>query len=238
MLKRCKAGQVAATFILLVVPLAAEPKPKPKPKKKRKPSPALKSIEDAEGLPRVLLIGDSISIGYTLATRAQLKGKANVHRIPANGGDTRRGLQSMDKWLGEGKWDVIHFNWGLHDLKYAPKESPEKGNKPRVPIEEYEKNMEQLVTRMKKTGATLIFATTTPYPAGVTPIRIPADAVKYNEAAIRVMNKHEVTVNDLHSFALPRLKELQRPKNVHFESEGSKALGKQVAAAIQAALMK
>ncbi|MDP6354460.1 MAG: SGNH/GDSL hydrolase family protein, partial [Planctomycetota bacterium] len=108
MFKRCKAGQVAAAFILLVVPLAAEPKPKPKPKKKRRPNPALKSIEDAEGLPRVLLIGDSISIGYTLATRAQLKGKANVHRIPANGGDTRRGLQSMDKWLGEGKWDVIH----------------------------------------------------------------------------------------------------------------------------------
>lgn len=42
-------------------------------------------ITDTPGLPRVLLIGDSISMGYTLPVRDLLKGRANVHRIPENG---------------------------------------------------------------------------------------------------------------------------------------------------------
>ncbi len=46
-------------------------------------NPAVRPIKDVPGLPRVLLIGDSISIGYTLQVRELLKGKANVHRIPS-----------------------------------------------------------------------------------------------------------------------------------------------------------
>src|SRR3954467_10868139 len=81
-------------------------------------NPAFAKVQDDPNLPRVLLIGDSISMGYTLPVREMLKGKANVHRPPANCGPTERGLDQLDKWLGDGKWDVIHFNFGLHDLKY------------------------------------------------------------------------------------------------------------------------
>ena len=35
-----------------------------------------------------------------------------------NGGPTIKGLEQIDAWIGKKKWDVIHFNWGLHDLKY------------------------------------------------------------------------------------------------------------------------
>src|SRR5712671_3671107 len=83
-------------------------------------SDALTPIQDQPGLPRVLLIGDSISIGYTPGVRELLKGRANVHRIPANGGPTKNGIANIEKWLGTGKWDVIHYNWGIHDLKYMP----------------------------------------------------------------------------------------------------------------------
>ena len=62
-------------------------------------------------LPRVLLIGDSISMGYTEPTRKLLQGKANVVRIPVNGGPTTTGLENLEKWLGAEWWDVIHFNW-------------------------------------------------------------------------------------------------------------------------------
>jgi hypothetical protein len=89
-------------------------------------------IEDVAGLPRVLLIGDSISIGYTLDVREMLKGKANVHRIPTNGGPTTNGLKSIKAWLGDSKWDVIHFNWGLHDLKYI-QDDPSKRADPKAP---------------------------------------------------------------------------------------------------------
>ena len=79
------------------------------------PDPALKPIQDVAGLPRVLLIGDSVSIGYTLPTRELLIGKANVHRPPTNCSSTGNGLKYLKSWLGEKKWDVIHFNFGLHD---------------------------------------------------------------------------------------------------------------------------
>ena len=79
---------------------------------------ALTPTLHAEDLPRVLIIGDSISIGYTLPVRKLLDGRANVHRAAANCGPTTRGLESLDAWLGDKPWDVIHFNWGLHDLKY------------------------------------------------------------------------------------------------------------------------
>ena len=79
--------------------------------------PSLGSVVDDPKLPRVLLIGDSISMGYTVPVRNLLKGKANVHRIMENGGPTTNGLAKIKLWLGNSKWDVIHFNFGLHDLK-------------------------------------------------------------------------------------------------------------------------
>ncbi|MCA9070886.1 MAG: hypothetical protein KDA84_18280, partial [Planctomycetaceae bacterium] len=68
----------------------------------------------AERLPRVLLIGDSISIGYTKPVIELLKGKAEVQRVKGNAGHTGMGLEKLPKWLDEkhGQWDVIHFNWG------------------------------------------------------------------------------------------------------------------------------
>ena len=58
-------------------------------------SPAFAPVIDNPELPRVLLIGDSISIGYTVPVRNALAGKANVHRIPENGADTVNGLKRM-----------------------------------------------------------------------------------------------------------------------------------------------
>src|SRR5215467_1823332 len=138
-------------------------------------SPAFAPVIDNPGLPRVLLIGDSISIGYTAQVRRILAGKANIHRIPENGADTVNGLKNIDSWLGDSHWDVIHFNWGLHDLKVTP----EGGRQ--VPIEAYEKNLAALVERLKRTGAQLIWATTTPVPEGKqSPVRESADVPRYN----------------------------------------------------------
>ena len=73
-----------------------------------------KQIEDVKGLPRVLLIGDSISIGYTLPVRNLLYGKANVHRPPVNCAATIHSLKSLNNWLSIGgkdkKWDIIHLS--------------------------------------------------------------------------------------------------------------------------------
>ena len=198
----------------------------------KRPSPFTK-VEDEPKLPRVLLIGDSISIGYTLPVREFLKGKVNIHRIPTNGGPTTRGLTSIDAWLGKGKWDLIHFNWGLHDLKFMgpngenlfPKE---KGGKAQVPLDEYESNLDKLTARMKKTGARLVWRNTTPIPSG-SKGRYVGDSVKYNEAAARVMKKHNVPTQDLFTVSKERMEELMLPANVHYKKEGSRLLGELVA---------
>jgi lysophospholipase L1-like esterase len=189
--------------------------------------PSLAPVEDQIGLPRVLLIGDSISMGYTIPVRTRLQGRANVHRIPENGGPTTNGTANIDAWLKPGNWDVIHFNFGLHDLKRM-----EDGN-PQVSLTDYERNLRVIVQRLKRTGARLIWATTTPVPPGdVSPPRKPEDVPAYNAAARRVMDSEGVLIDDLYEFVLPHLTEWQRPVNVHFTDAGSEALGQQVSKVI------
>jgi len=194
-------------------------------------NPAFAPVEDAPGLPRVLLIGDSISIGYTVETQRLLHRHANVHRIPVNGGPTTQGLEGIDEWLSDGPWDVIHFNWGLHDLKYM-----EDGKK-QVSLSDYEANLGRLVEKLESTGAQLIWASTTPIPRAETqPPRYDKDVVAYNQAAAAIMAKRAIPTDDLYTLALPRLDDIQHPANVHFTKEGSEFLAQAVAAAISDAL--
>ena len=197
------------------------------------PNPSFKDVTDTPGLPRVLLIGDSISMGYTIPVRELLKGKANVHRIPENGGPTTNGIKKLDSWLGSGHWDVIHFNFGLHDVKLM-----EDGSN-QVSMSDYEKNLRLIVDRLKKTGATLIWATSTPVPEGkVNPPRKDEDVIAYNAVAAMVMQDYGITVDDLYLVAGARLGEWQLPHNVHFTEAGYHGLAEAVAVSILAALGK
>jgi acyl-CoA thioesterase-1 len=192
-----------------------------------------------QNLPNILIIGDSISIGYTPFVREMLKSKANILRPmladgkPENCSGTTKGVENIDRWIGDTKWKVIHFNFGLHDIKHVDPATGEGSNNPKHPLQadlkQYKKNLEIIVEKLKATGAKLIFATTSPYPDKVEgPLRDPGMPVKYNQAAIKIMNKNNVIINDLYAFMLPRMNELQLPKNVHFTEEGSKALADKV----------
>ena len=222
-------------FVLAIIPCVVEAQIS----ESKKPNP-LARVEDQSGLPRVLLIGDSISIGYTLPVRELLKGKVNLHRIPTNGGPTIKGLEQIDSWIGKKKWDVIHFNWGLHDLKYMgpngenlfPKE---KGGKVQVALVKYKKNLERLVSRLNKTGAKLIWRNTTPIPPGSRG-RYVGDSISYNSAASLVMIRYGIPTHDLFTLSRERMKEIMKPANVHFTEEGSKVLAESVAEVILEAL--
>lgn len=216
---------IAAAFFFALAMQAQQPRPEPGAVKA---DPILVAIEDKPGLPRVLLIGDSISMGYTLKVRARLAGIANVHRILENGGPTIRGIEKIDRWLGDQQWDVVHFNFGLHDLKR------DDGMTRQVSPEEYEKNLRIITRKIKARAKRVVWASTTPVPEGKTsPPRTPADAPLYNEIAARVMQDEGVEINDLYSLALPNLKEWQRPVNVHFFEKGSEALADRVAEVIR-----
>lgn len=181
-------------------------------------------VADDPALPRVLLIGDSVSRAYTQTVRKELAGKANVHRAPANCGPTATGLRKLDVWLGDGKWDVIHFNFGIHDRA--------------TPIADYSERLEQLVERMQQTGATVCWATTTPIPDVSDKKYSAASIVERNAAALTIMQKHDVLVDDLFAAISPRLAELQNPDDVHFSGPGNEFLGQQVAEFLKTVLQR
>jgi hypothetical protein len=196
-------------------------------------------------LPNVLIIGDSISMGYTPALRTALQGKANVFhpmrpdgKLPVNCLATAVGLKDLDKWLGSTKWSVIHFNWGLHDLCYrnpeanTPAHRDKLHGKIEVPLAAYKANLETLVSQLEKTGARLIWASTTKVPDGDEG-RFVGDDLKYNAAAREVMEKHHIAIDDLHALTASFAPELSLgPGNVHYKPDGYARLANQAADSI------
>ena len=229
-------------WVACALPLIAQEAPgKAKAGARKAAAKDASSLPYQANLPNVLIIGDSISIGYTAGVQQRLAKEANVRHSPGNSQGTTHGLAELEDWLTpwNGKpWDVIHFNWGLHDLKRVQVAGTSaNSNDPNDPYQAdlatYEANLRKLVAILQKTNAKLIFATTTPFPAGVKPYRSPEDADRYNHVAVQIMKEHAIPINDLHDFIAPQLAALQQPINVHFTKAGSEALAGEVAAAIR-----
>lgn len=210
-------------------------------------SPSIMLASTGRALPNVLIIGDSVSMGYTNYVKGFMDGVANVQRPLNPGGGyqncegTTSGIENIDKWIGDTQWDVIHFNFGLHDLKHVNPETGKNSNSPDDPqqadIKTYEKNLKEIVIKLKATGAKLIFATTTSFPdkpGG--PLRRSDQPEKYNKVALKIMKKNNIIVNDLNALTLPNLSELQPPNNVHFTEAGSELLAREVVKVIKSVL--
>jgi dienelactone hydrolase/lysophospholipase L1-like esterase len=159
--------------------------------------------------PRVLLMGDSIRLGYAPIVAKKLEGVAEVFSFPENGGDTSATLKQLDGWLKEAKVPfevpdgkplplVVHFNCGLHDLKFG-----KKTEKHQVPLDEYEKNLRAIAARLKKLTPHVYFATTTPIlddrhaTRKADFDRFDKDVKAYNERAVKVMLELGIPVDDL-----------------------------------------
>lgn len=215
--------------------------------KKMVARPAFAFVEVEKELPKVLIYGDSISIGYTPEARKALAGRANVVRIHCNGGDSSSFIAKMNAMHAamrdekvEGSWDfdwdVIHFNVGLHDLKHMKDGKLDLNGEQVSTPEVYEANLRKIVAYLKKAHpkASLVWCNTTAVPKG-SGGRAPGDAAKYNDAAMRVMKDHpEIVVNDLFTFSKPFMVE----GNVHFKPEGCQAQGREVAEVIERVLKK
>jgi acyl-CoA thioesterase-1 len=114
-----------------------------------------------------------------------------------------------------------------------------ENGKAQVSLEDYEKNLRELVKQLKATNAQLIWCATTPVPdAKLTPPRKDSDVQAYNAVAKKVMDENKIPINDLYAYTLPKLADVQRPANVHFSTEGSQFLAKKVAKSVEEALAK
>ena len=191
-------------------------------------------VDDPELL-RVLIIGDSISIGHTPRVRKFLQNKANVHR-PANCRCSAFGEENIDECIGESKWDLIHFNFGLWDW-YGWKQ------KQKATPASYAKNLDGIFRKLKKTHARLVFAVTTPPCLGperkAKIVISEARANEFNKTAILVIINHVMPRNDLYSLVGKNRVKYQREENdVHYAVEGRDLLAKQVADVIEKVLSK
>ena len=195
-------------------------------------------------LPSVLIIGDSISIGYTPFVREILSGKAAVWRPvrPDGGiincGSTAAGVSELKQWLGNGRYDLITFNFGLHDIAYRHPDSPEQGHRDKVrgtlsvAPDAYRKNMETITRMLKETGARLIWVNTTLVPPGEIG-RFEGDEVRFNRIAQDIMEREGIPVCDLHALtAAFDAAMFAGPGNVHYTKEGSCRLAEKVAEVI------
>jgi lysophospholipase L1-like esterase len=189
--------------------------------------------------PVVVLIGDSIRMGYAPFVIEALGDRATVISPEPNGGDSSNVLGHLDEWVISKRPAVVHLNAGLHDLKL----DREKGTY-QVPIDEYRANLEAIRERLEaETSARLIFATTTPVDDARHRARKPfdrreADVRRYNEAARDVLDRSAFRIDDLHALVTDELDPQTAlvADGVHFTEEAYRKLGARVASEILRAL--
>lgn len=190
--------------------------------------------------PEVLIVGDSISLGYTPFTKKHFAEKAVISHNKGNAQHSGYGLENIEKWIGDKDWDIIQFNWGLWDLCYRHPDSKVQGNRDKehgditFTLEEYAANLEAIVSILKKkTDAKLIFVTTTYVPKNEAG-RYEADAIKYNDVAKEIMKKHGIAVNDIYEQSIAiHNKYGQGSHDVHYKSEGYQKLSELIIAYLE-----
>lgn len=188
-------------------------------------------IVDDDERPRVLLIGDSISLGYNDLARAALADVADVVHIGHNCDSSSVGLVRVPGWLPAGPWQVIHFNFGLHDIELDANGSTA------VSLAQYEQNLREIIRLLRERypDAGLFWAGTTPVPAG-NRLRRNEDVLQYNAAAARLMAGEGIPIDDLYAGVAADLPRYQKPGDVHFLPAGYAQLASAVSAAVRVAL--
>ena len=186
----------------------------------------------------LLLIGDSIRIGYDKSVKKTLEGKANVIFPDENCRFASYVLryfhEYLDGYRGE-DIDVIHWNAGLWDCLRLFEEEPH------TPIEVYRYYIERICHRIKKLcpRAKVIFATSTK----VLSEKMATDFKRYNEeieaynkAAVEVATKYGFAVNDLYAVSAALPAEAHSDPVHYYTQMGTEAFAKQVLSFVVPAL--
>ena len=119
--------------------------------------------------PRVLLIGDVSWNNHFQNAQKALKTKATVVRSPLGYLSTGASLTRIDELLQDQRWDLVCINFGLSDLMYRDPRSkrvramsPRAGGVQITRVEDYSKNLANLVARLRKSSSRVLWLTTMP----------------------------------------------------------------------------
>ena len=168
-------------------------------------------------LPKVFVIGDSISMHYGPYLKKSLQGFFEYDRkrdqgqsladldnpVGANGGDSGMVLEYLQQLAVDESFqaDYLLINCGLHDIKTSP-----KTGKVQVPADDYRYNLQEIVKLAREMGLKLVWVITTPVVDSIHNSkmsgfhRFARDVDRYNRIALQVMKSHKVPVIDLYNF--------------------------------------
>ena len=181
-------------------------------------------------LPRVLLIGDSICIGYKAMVIAALADKANVDVWPHPLFQSEKLNLALAKILKNGPYDVVHVNLGLHGVAEG-----------RIKPGTYEPLTRQFIQIIRDAmpQVKIIWANTTQFtlkgqPTVLDPVKHPT-VLEHNRMAAKLMAELNIPVNDFFGLLINKL-ELGRGDTVHWTPPAYQILADQAVASIFVAL--
>jgi len=181
--------------------------------------------------PTLLIVGDSISIGYTPHLAELLAGRFRVIHHPGNATDSNNLDVNPPEYLAarpDAAW--VQFNCGLHDIKRHPELTHTQ-----VPLPVYRRNLDAIIESLQAAPVRPIWASTTPvlddrHRAKKPFDRRESDVTKYNAAAAEIMRAHDIPINDLHEAAVAGgIEQLLADDGVHFTEAGYRLLAEATA---------
>ena len=163
-------------------------------------------FEAKQSTGKTLVVGDSISIGYTPFLE-------NAFHCPGNARSTTNTLHKFDLLTGNFQWDTIIFNNGIHDITFID-------GTIRTSLDLYKANLTELAFRYKQISKTQVFITSSFIPP-TTPFGRTDENIKlYNQAAIEIMNQLNIKVIDIHDFTQNLDQYRSAPNDVHYIEAG------------------
>jgi isoamyl acetate esterase len=181
----------------------------------------------------VHLIGDSIRINAEPTVRLLLPDL--VIESPRENCESSTRIRSrLGEWVPAAAGDLVHMNCGLHDLRYDPGAS-----RPVNTLERYVENLRAIFDAVSATGATVVWATSTPFDEGRHNASKPsrryrADLQRYNAASVDLALACGFAVHDLHGEVLAHdLPSLLLDDGLHFNPAGNAVIGGAIARAIR-----
>lgn len=193
---------------------------------------------------KVLLLGDSIRMGYDDYVKDLLKGEYEVYYDAEDNGR----FSSYTLWQANqffkhyGKFDLVHWNNGYWDMNIeAPMEEAMH------PVDEYVHFLRRILGEIRRNGAVPVFATTTPILSagaaaditgtGADSINYNNDWVQqYNQAAVQLMEEEKVIVNDFYALCAQDPHAYKCEDLLHLTEEGYQKCAAQTADLIRSIL--
>ncbi len=184
---------------------------------------------------KVILIGDSIRMGYDKYIKESLADAAEVYYPSENCRFTTYILRFVHEWKKKGEWpgdaDIVHWNAGLWDL-------PEiLGDGPVTPIDHYADNIARIDRRLRLLfpKAKMVFATCTAVQEekyGRDFVRRNSVIEQFNAAAIKALEGTDTIINDLYEITASSPESCHSDKTHYSTPDGIKLVGGKVLSVI------